>query len=124
MYRDAVRASKDSLVKVSGLRWVCLLLLVPLPWAGGVWALPCLRTLAPSERHDRDQGRRHKQRTDWGRQLLVQVRRWLPERPLVAGADSGDAAIALLACCARLRHPIAVVTRLRRDAQGSRADPA
>lgn len=37
-YRDAVRSSKASCVKVSGLRWRCLLLLVPLPWADRVWA--------------------------------------------------------------------------------------
>src|SRR5947209_6458214 len=83
LYRDAVRSSKDYFVKVSGLRWVCLMLLVPIPWAGGVWALPFLTALAPSERHDRERGRRHKALTDWARQLLLLVRRWLPERPLV-----------------------------------------
>jgi hypothetical protein len=116
LYRDAVRSSKDYFVKVSGLRWICLMLLVPVPWAGGVWALPFLSALAPPERHDRDQGRRHKKLTDWARQLLLQARRWLPDRPLVAVADSGYAAIALLACCARLARPVTVVTRLRLDA--------
>ena len=115
-YRDAVRSSKDDFVKVSGLRWRCLLLLVPLPWAERAWALPFLTVLAPAERHDRAAGRRHKTLTDWARQALLQVRRWLPERPLVAVADSGYAAIALLAGCARLANPIAVVTRLRLDA--------
>ena len=33
-----------------GLRWICLMLLVPIPWAGRVWALPFLTALAPSER--------------------------------------------------------------------------
>ncbi len=116
LYRDAVRSSKEYFVKVSGLRWVCLMLLVPVPWAGCVWALPFLTALAPSARHDRDQGRRHKTLTDWARQLLLPVRRWLPDRALVVVADSGYAAIALLARCARLARPIAVVTRLRLDA--------
>ncbi len=116
LYRDAVRSSKDDLVKVSGLRWICLRLLVPVPWAGGVWALPFLTALAPSERHDRERGHRHKTLTDWARQLLRQARRWLPERSLVVVADSGYAAIALLACCARLATPITIVTRLRLDA--------
>src|SRR3954462_7527318 len=116
LYRDAVRSSKDYFVKVSGLRWVCLMLLVPIPWVGGVWALPFLSALAPSERHNHEQRRRHKTLTDWARQLLLQVRRWLPQRALVVGADSGYAAIALLARCARLANPIAVVTRLRLDA--------
>ncbi len=52
-YRYAVRSSTDDLVKVRGRRWVCALLLAPLPWAGGVWALPFLAALAPAERHDR-----------------------------------------------------------------------
>ncbi len=116
LYRDAVRSSKGYFVKVSGLRWISLMLLVPIPWAGRVWALPFLTALAPSERHDRDRRRRHKTLPDWGRQLLLQVRRWLPARTLVVVADSGYAAIALLARCARLRHPLAVITRLRLDA--------
>ena len=113
LYRDAVRSSKDYLVKVSGLRWLCLMLIVPLPWAGRAWAWPFLTILAPSERYGREQRRRHKKLTDWARQALLLLRRWLPERALVVVADSGDAAIALLARCARLANPIAVVTRLR-----------
>ncbi len=116
LYRDAVRSSKDYFVKVSGLRWLCLMLLVPIPWAGRAWALPFLTILAPSERHDRRCGRRHKKLTDWARQALLLLRRWLPTRALVIVADSGYAAIALLARCARLAKPIAVVTRLRLDA--------
>lgn len=116
LYRDAVRSSKDYFVKVSGLRWLCLMLLVPIPWAERTWALPFLTILAPSERHDREHGRRHKKLTDWARQALLQLRRWLPTRAIVVVADSGYAAIALLARCARLANPITVVTRLRLDA--------
>ena len=115
LYRDAVRSSKGYFVKVSGLRWLCLMLLVPIPWAGRAWALPFLTILAPSARHDRAR-QRHKKLTDWARQALLLLRRWLPERALVIVADSGYAAIALLARCARLATPIAVVTRLRLDA--------
>ena len=116
LYRDAVRSSKGYFVKVSGLRWVCLMLLVPIPWAERTWALPFLTVLAPSARHDRDRGRRHKTLTDWARQLRRQVRRWLPQRALVVVADSGYAASALLACGARLVRPVTVITRLRLDA--------
>ncbi|HEU5423281.1 MAG TPA: transposase [Nitrolancea sp.] len=116
LYRDAVRSSKGYFVKVSGLRWLCLMLLVPLPWAERVWALPFLTILAPSERHDRERGRRHKKLTDWARQALLLLRRWLPQRALVVVADSGYAAIELLTHCTRLVNPITVVTRLRLDA--------
>jgi hypothetical protein len=114
IYRDPVRSSHSHFVKVNGLRWVCLMLLVPLPWAGRVWALPFLTALAPSERYARQRGRRHKSLTVWARQLLRQVHRWLPERPLVLVADSTYAALGLLAA---LRPAVTVVTRLRLDAQ-------
>lgn len=116
LYRDAGRSSKDYFVKVSALRWVCLMLLVPVPWAARSWALPVLTALAPSERHDAERGRRHKTLTDWARQLLLVVRRWWPERAIVAVADSGYAALAFLAACRSWRTPVTVVTRLRLDA--------
>jgi DDE superfamily endonuclease len=116
IYRDAARSSKEYLTKVSALRWISLMLLVPLPWAKRVWALPCLTALAPSERYHQERGMAHKKLTDWARQLLTQLRRWLPDRPLIAVADSNYACLALLAACQRLRQPITLITRLRLDA--------
>ena len=114
IYRDPVRSSRGHFVKASGLRWISVLLLAPIPWAGRVWALPFLTALAPSERFAQEQGRRHKKLTDWARQLLLLVSRWLPERRLIAGADSSYAAIELLAAlCDRLT----LITRLRLDAR-------
>jgi hypothetical protein len=49
-------------------------------------------------------------------QLLLQVRRWHPERELVAVADGGYASLELLDRCRRLRKPITFITRLRLDA--------
>ncbi len=60
IYRDPVRSTHKRFVKASGLRWVCLMLLVPVPWAGRVWALPFLSILAPSERYAAQRGKRHK----------------------------------------------------------------
>jgi hypothetical protein len=114
IYRDPVRSSKGHFVKASGLRWLSLMLLVPIPWAGRVWALPFLTALAPSERCCRERGRRHKKLTDWARQLVLQARRWLPGRPLILVADSGFAALELLAALAR--RGVTCVTRLRLDA--------
>src|SRR6185369_11585391 len=42
IYRDPVRSSHGHFVKASGLRWLCVMLLAPVPWAGCVWALPFL----------------------------------------------------------------------------------
>jgi hypothetical protein len=116
IYRDPVRSSHGHFVKASALRWVCLMLLVPIPWAARTWALPVLTALAPSERYDRERGRRHKTLTDWARQALLAVRRWWPDRAIVAVADSSYAALAFLAACRSWRAPVTVVTRLRLDA--------
>jgi DDE superfamily endonuclease len=113
IYRDPVRSSHGHFVKASGLRWLCIMLLAPIPWAGCVWALPFLTVLAPSERSAGKRGRRHKTLTDWARQALLQTARWLPGRRVVAVADSGFAAIALLR---DLAPHLRVVTRLRLDA--------
>src|SRR5512135_2306272 len=48
-----------------------------------------------------------------GRQMLLRLRRWLPERRLVAVTDSSFAALDLLAA---VRRYVCVVTRLRLDA--------
>jgi hypothetical protein len=116
IYRDPVRSSHAHFVKASGLRWICLMLLVPIPWAERVWALPFLTALAPSERYDQEQGRRHKTLTDWARQLLLVVRRWWPDRAIIAVADSSYAALEWLAQCQGWPQPVTVITRLRLDA--------
>src|SRR5215207_1058662 len=33
VYRDPVRSTHETFVKSSGLRWVCVMLLVEIPWA-------------------------------------------------------------------------------------------
>jgi hypothetical protein len=101
-------------VKVRGLRWMCAMLLVPIPWAGRVWALPFLTVLAPSEREAARRRRRDKPLTTWARQMIRQVRRWATDRPLVVVGDRSYAALELLDAV----RPIAiVVARLRLDAR-------
>ena len=91
-----------------------LMLLAFIPWAGRVWALPVLTGLAPSERFCRERDRRHKTLLDWGRQVALQVRRWLPERDLILVTDSGFSALLFLD--AMRRAGITAITRLRLDA--------
>ena len=114
IYRDPVRSSHAHFVKASGLRWISLMLLAPIPWAGRVWALPFLTVLAPSERYASERGRQHKKLTDWARQRVRQARRWMPHRELILVADSSFAALELLA--AVMRQGVVCVTRLRLDA--------
>ena len=58
--------------------------------------------------------RRHKKLTDWGRQLLLQVARWLPDRQIIGVGDSSYAATSLLNA---VRSRVCMITRLRLDAR-------
>jgi DDE superfamily endonuclease len=116
IYRDAVRSSRSQVVTVSGLRWLNLMLLVEIPWAKRIWALPFLTVLAPSQRYHEDQGKCHKTLTDWARQMLFQVRRWLPHRDIIVVGDSSFAVLDFLHSLQQLPNPVQVVTRLRLDA--------
>ena len=116
IYRDPVRSSKSHFVKASGLRWISMQVLAEIPWAGRIWGLPFLTVLAPSDRYSLARGRRHKTVSEWGRQMIRQLRRWLPDRALVVVADSTYAVVELLADAAGLPRPVTVVTRLRLDA--------
>jgi len=113
IYRDPTRSSKGHFVKASGLRWLSASLLAEVPWASRVWALPFLTMLCPSERYRTERGLRHKKLTDWARQALLQVGRWLPGRQVVAVADRSFAAIELLAA---VSPHVRMITRLRLDA--------
>jgi hypothetical protein len=116
IYRDPVRSSQGHFVKASGLRWMCLMLLVPIPWVGRVWALPFLTVLAPSERYHAERGQRHKTLLDWARQSVVLLRRWCPTRDLVVVADRTYAALEFLARGSQVPAQATLVTRLRLDA--------
>ena len=116
IYRDAARSSKSHLVKASGLRWISLMWLTTIPWAHRTWALPVLTALAPSERYHLKIGKPHKKITDWARQMILQLRRWLPHRRIVVVADSSYAALDLLHFCQSMQRPVTFITRLRRDA--------
>src|SRR6516164_9448723 len=112
IYRDPVRSSKGHFVKASGLRWLSAMLLVRVPWADRIMALPFLTLLAPSKRFYTGKSRAPKTLLDWARQAALQIHRWLPDRYIVLVADSAFAAIEFLA--AVCTH-VCVVTRLRLD---------
>jgi hypothetical protein len=116
IYRDPVRSSHSHFVKVSGLRWLSVMVLAPIPWVGWTWALPFLTVLAPSERYHQKCRRGHKKLTDLARQVLRQVRRWIPQRELIVVADSSFAVLTLLDTLRHLAQPVTMITRLRLDA--------
>ena len=113
IYRDPVRSSRGHFVKASGLRWVSLMLLTKIPWAQRIWALPVLTVLAPSKRFSEQAGRRHKSIVDWARQMILQLRRWLPDRVLVIVMDSAYAGQVLFDRL--IRASVIVVAQIRLD---------
>ncbi len=87
--------------------------LCPIPWAGCIWALPFMTVLCPSKRYYDQQGRTHNKLTDRARQMIFQLKRWLPDRALIVVCDSSFAAIKFLDS---VRSHATVITRLRLDA--------
>ena len=73
-----------------------------------------MTALVVSARYDRRKGRRHKTVTDYAQQMLVCLRRWLPDRDLVVVADGGYAKREFLRHCQSMSKPIVVVTKLPR----------
>ena len=98
------------------------MLLAPVPFAGRVWALAFLTALAPSGRYAQAQGRRHKPLTDRARRRRLLPARWLPNRRVIAVADSSYAAIELLAA---VRSRVSVITaKSEGPARGCGSTPA
>ena len=121
-YRDPVRSTDDQTVMTPGLQWVSLMLLTHIGGVGRHWALPLMTALAPSARYDRRKGRRHQMVTDYARQMLTCLRRWLPEQDLVLVCDGGYAKREFRRYCQNMSKPIVVVAKLRKDA--ARYQPA
>lgn len=115
-YRDAVRSTEKNVVKCFGLKWISMMLIVPLPWSKRPWALPFLTVLAPAKRYNEANGKQHKTTVDWAIQMIKQVGRWLPDKDIVLVGDGAYAAVALALCCAGLSVPVTLVSRLRLDA--------
>jgi hypothetical protein len=110
-FRDPLGKSGS---KVSAIRWVCLAILVPVPWSKRYWALPFMTVPAPSEKVCQKLGRRHKSPVGLASIMIGQVRHRHPQREILLLADGGYAAVALVRECQRLG--VTLISRLRLDA--------
>lgn len=113
IYRDPVNSTGKNLVKTSGLRWLCLMLVAPIPWAGRHWALPFCSILAPSKRYYLNRNRPVRTLLERARLTLYMVKRWLPERQMVVVADSSFSALDFLN---KVSREVCFVTRLKLNA--------
>lgn len=103
IYRDAVRSSAAHLVKCSGC-------------AGSVSvcsrSCPCSPCLPPRPSEPRPKAVATKKVTDWARQAVKQLARWLPGQTFICLGDSGYAVLSLLAA---MRAQTCWLIRLRLD---------
>lgn len=101
--RDPVRSRKELLVKTNGLRWICLMLLTPLPWAQQVGAGP----IATLSREASPTAQNHHR---------LGLAGDCTGRRLVIAADGTSAVLDFLLQISRLPK-VSVIPRLRLDAR-------
>ncbi|MFH1906563.1 MAG: transposase [Chloroflexota bacterium] len=115
-FYNAVRSTATKVVTSLGLRWICLAILVPVPWSKRLWALPFMTVLTWAPKTSEKLGKRHRTLVGWATIMIEKVRRWQPERQIVVVGDGSYAAVALIQHCQKLKSPVRLVSRLRLDA--------
>lgn len=116
-FRDAIRSTKKKVVHSPGLRWLCLSIVVEVPWSRRRWALPFLTVLLLSPKTSQELGKRHRTSVERTGQLISLVRSWYPEREIIVTGDGGFAAVPLVQHCQRKSIKATFVSRLRFDAR-------
>lgn len=111
-YRDACRSTQKLVIKCFGLKWVCFMLIVPLPWCKRPWALPFMTILAPSKKCNEARGRKHKTSVDWTILAVRTISRML-KRAFILIGDGGFACIELGHAC--IKSSATLISRLRLD---------
>ena len=116
-FRDPILSTQERVVTALGLRWICLAVVVPVPWSQRTWALPFMTVLALGEKTSAKLNKRHRTIVQWAEFMIEKVRRWQPEREMTVVGDGSYAAIVLVQRCQRLKQPVQLVSRLRLDAR-------
>jgi len=113
---DPLLAATRKVAVSLGVRWVCLAVLVTVPWCQRPWALPIMVVPAPTAKNSQARGRRHRTLVDRAMMMVERVRRWQPDREIVLVADSAYAAMKLVRLCQDLCPAVKLVSRLPLDA--------
>jgi hypothetical protein len=115
-FHDAVLSTAGKVVTSMGLRWICMAILVPVPWSKRWWALPFMVILTLAPRTSEKLHKPHRTLVDWAVFMIGKVRRWQPESEIILVGDGGYAAVVLVQRCQRLQKPVCFISRLRLDA--------
>jgi hypothetical protein len=118
-FHDAVRSQTGHVVTSEGIHWLCLMLLISVPWCRRQWALPVMRVATLTPATSTKLGKRHRTTIQAAQLLIWLVRRWFPEREIVLVGDGGFASTRLGHTCRRLN--VCFISRLLLTAQ--RYDP-
>ncbi len=114
-YRDNLQSSRAQSVSTSGLRWVVMMLVVQVPWTRRAWALPFFSVLATTPKVSEQLGQTHKTVAHLAAQMVVAVRRWLPDIPIQLVGDSAYSVVELGLCCAK--QNVTLIAPVRLDAR-------
>src|SRR4051812_36229369 len=115
-HRDAVRSSHSYTAFRWGHKWLVVFVLVAVPGATRLWALPIFVILCHSEKEDKKHGRRHQTPAQRLLQAALVLRRWFPQREFVLAADGGFASHELTSRLARLAKGTTYVSRFYANA--------
>ena len=91
-FHDAARSQSGHVVTSDGIHWVCVMLLVPVPWCRRRWALPFLAIPTFSPTISAKLGKPHRTAPERTEGLVRLIRRWQPDRTIQVVGDSRVAA--------------------------------
>jgi hypothetical protein len=114
-FHDAARSQSGHVVTSDGIHWVCVLLLVPVPWCRRRWALPFLAIPTFSPAISAKLGKPHRTAPERTEALVRLIRRWQPDRTIHLVGDSGFAVLRLAHVCGPAR--VRLISRLVLNAQ-------
>jgi hypothetical protein len=115
-HRDAVRSSKSYTAFRWGHKWLVVFVLVAIPGASRLWALPVFVVLCHSEKEDKKNARRHQTPAQRLLQVVLLLRRWFPDREFILAADGGFASHELTSRLVRLAEHSSYVSRFYANA--------
>jgi hypothetical protein len=114
-FHDATRSQSGHVVTSDGIHWVCVMLLVSVPWSRRRWALPFLSIPTFTPATSARLGKPHRTAPERTEGLVRLIRRWQPHRTIQLVGDSGFAVLRLAHVCGAAR--VRLVSRLVLNAQ-------
>lgn len=116
-FRDPIRSTAKQVNYALGIRWICMTIIVSVPWSQRPWALPFMTIPGLSPKTSKKLGKQHRTLVGWADFMIHRVRRWQPECEIILVGDGTYAAVPLIQRCQRMNRPVTLVSRLRLDAR-------